>query len=338
MDDNFVSDFENMQVAFPHLEYLIIYGVDNVERIWDDQLPQDSFSKLKDVWVESCEGLLNIFSSCVLKRSQSLHALTVRDCISLKEVFDVEGMDVNVKMNAKEEGVTIIPLSVLILDSLPKVEKIWNKDSHEILSFQYLKSITIHKCESLKNLFPASLVRDLQQLEKLHVFYSSGIEEIVAKDINGVLLETTPTFVFPKLTSLKLYELFELRSLYPGAHTSQWPLLENLEVVNCHKLNVFAFESPAFEQRHHEGNLHMPIFFIHSVSFLFPNLITSSFFLIKFTSLVTFSPSYLSPLSFLILKYVLIFYALFGTRKVKRKKHREDSRKEKWKERKFGGK
>ena len=185
-----------MQVAFPHLENLHIHRVDNVKRIWDDQLSQDSFFKLKDVWVESCGELLNIFPSCVLKRSQSLHTLIVRDCISLKE--------------------------------------------------------------------------------------------IIAKEINGVLLETTPTFVFPKLTFLQLYKLPELRSLYPGAHTSQWPFLENLEVLECHKLNVFAFETPIFEQRHHEGNLHMPLFFIHHVSFLFPNLITSSCFLIKFSSLVTF--------------------------------------------------
>ena len=185
-----------MQVAFPHLENLHIHRVDNVKRIWDDQLSQDSFFKLKDVWVESCGELLNIFPSCVLKMSQSLHTLIVRDCISLKE--------------------------------------------------------------------------------------------IIAKEINGVLLETAPTFVFPKLTFLQLYKLPELRSLYPGAHTSQWPFLENLEVLECHKLNVFAFETPTFEQRHHEGNLHMPLFFIHHVSFLFPNLITSSCFLIKFSSLVTF--------------------------------------------------
>ena len=334
MDDNFISDFENMQVAFPHLEHLHIHGVDNVKKIWDDQLPQDSFSKLKVVGVESCGGLLNIFPSCVLKRSQSLHTLIVKDCISLKVVFDMEGMDVN----ANEEGVTIVPLSALALYSLPKVEKIWNKDSHGILSFQYLKSIMIHKCESVKNLLPASLVKDLQQLEKLHVS-CSGIEEIIAKDINGVLdTDTEPMFVFPKVTSLELYLLPELKSLYPGAHTSQWPLLEILNVYMCPKLTVFAFETPTFEQRHHEGNLHMPLFFIHHVSFLFPNLITSSCFLIKFASLVTFSPPYLSPLNFLILKFVLILYALFGTRKVKRNKHREDNREEKWKEIKFGGK
>ena len=248
----------------------------------------------------------------------------------------MEGMVANVNVNVKEEGVTIVPLSVLVLDSLPKVEKIWNKDPHGSLTFQTLKSIKIQECESLKNIFPASLVRDLQQLEKLHVSFS-GIEEIVAKDINGVLLETTPTFVFPKLTFLQLYKIPKLRSLYPGTHTSQWPLLEILQVLECHKLNVFAFETPTFEQIHHEGNLHMPLFLIHHVSFLFPNLITSSYFFIKFTSLVTFSPPYLSPLNFLILNFVLILYVVFGTRKVKKKKHREDNREEKcvWKERKF---
>ena len=45
--------------------------------------------------------------------------------------------------------------------------------------------------------FLASFVGDLGQLEKLHVS-SSGIEEIVAKDINGVLdTDTEPMFVFP---------------------------------------------------------------------------------------------------------------------------------------------
>ena len=71
---------------------------------------------------------------------------------------------------------------------------------------------------------------DLGQLEKLHVS-SCGIEEIVAKDITGVLLHKH--IVFPKVTSLKLYNLHQLRSLDPGAHTSQWPLLDKPIVNEC---------------------------------------------------------------------------------------------------------
>ena len=127
-------------------------------------------------------------------------------------VFDVEGIDANAN-----EGVTVTQLSQFLLTSLPKVEKIWNKDPHGILSFENLKSMTIDQCQSLKNLFPASLVGDLGQLEKLHVF-SSGIEENVAKDINRVLdTDTEPMFVFPNVTSLELYNLINSR-VYTQGH------------------------------------------------------------------------------------------------------------------------
>ncbi|XP_034707060.1 probable disease resistance protein At4g27220 [Vitis riparia] len=188
----------------------------------------------------------------VLFDERSLRLIEVVDCSLLEEVFDVEGTNVNVNV---KEGVTVTQLSHLILRSLPKVEKIWNKDPHGILNFQNLKSIFIVKCQSLKNLFPASVVKDLVQLEKLEL-RSCGIEEIVAKD-NEV--ETTAKFVFPKVTFLKLFHLHQLRSFYPGAHTSQWPLLKQLIVRACDKVNIFASETPTFQRRHHEGSFDMPI-------------------------------------------------------------------------------
>ena len=74
-----------MQVAFPCLESLQILGLVNVKKIWDNQLPQDSFSKLTNVEVTSSRKLLNIFPSCMLKRLQSLQVLKAEDCISLEE-------------------------------------------------------------------------------------------------------------------------------------------------------------------------------------------------------------------------------------------------------------
>uniref|UniRef100_F6H628 AAA+ ATPase domain-containing protein n=1 Tax=Vitis vinifera TaxID=29760 RepID=F6H628_VITVI len=169
------------RVAFPSLNSLTIWGLDNVKKIWPNQIPQDSFSKLEFVRVLSCGQLLNIFPSCMLKRLQSLERLSVRACSSLEAVFDVERTNVNVNVDRGSLG---------------------------------------------------------------------------------------NTFVFPKITSLSLLNLPQLRSFYPGAHTSQWPLLKQLRVGDCHKLNVFAFETPTFQQRHGEGNLDMPLFLLPHVSFL----------------------------------------------------------------------
>ncbi|KAL6323791.1 hypothetical protein AAG906_002259 [Vitis piasezkii] len=215
----------NETVAFPSLEFLNIVGLDNVKKIWHNQLPQDSFSKLKRVKVASCGELLNIFPSSMLKRLQSLQFLKAEDCSSLEEVFDVERTNVNVK-----EGATVTQLSQLILRSLPKVEKIWNKDPHGILNFQNLQSITIDECQSLKNLFPASLVRDLVQLQELHVL-CCGIEEIVAKD-NGV--DTAATFVFPKVAFPNLEEL----TLGQNRDTEIW--LEQFPVNSFPRLRVLS--------------------------------------------------------------------------------------------------
>ncbi|XP_059598498.1 disease resistance protein At4g27190-like [Vitis vinifera] len=263
LDTPFLVLFDE-RVAFPSLKFLIISGLDNVKKIWHNQIPQNSFSNLGKVRVASCGKLLNIFPSCMLKRLQSLRMLILHDCRSLEAVFDVEGTNVNVNV---KEGVTVTQLSKLIPRSLPKVEKIWNKDPHGILNFQNLKSIFIIKCQSLKNLFPASLVKDLVQLEELDL-HSCGIEEIVAKD-NEV--ETAAKFVFPKVTSLRLSHLHQLRSFYPGAHTSQWPLLKQLIVGACDKVDVFASETPTFQRRHHEGSFDMPIlqplFLLQQVAF-----------------------------------------------------------------------
>nr|CAN65562.1 hypothetical protein VITISV_009359 [Vitis vinifera] len=154
LDTPFPALFDE-RVAFPSLVGLEIWGLDNVEKIWPNQIPQDSFSKLEVV--------------------RSLDDLSVHDCSSLEAVFDVEGTNVNVNVN-----------------------------------------------------------------------------------------------VFPKVTSLILCDLPQLRSIYPGAHTSQWLLLKQLIVLKCHKLNVYTFKTPAFQQRHREGNLDMPLFSLPHVAF--PNL------------------------------------------------------------------
>ncbi|KAJ9682453.1 hypothetical protein PVL29_018383 [Vitis rotundifolia] len=179
LDTPFAVLFDE-RVAFPSLEFLRISGLDNVKKIWHNQIPQGSFSKVKMVKVESCGELLNIFPSCMLKRLQSLETLFVCYCSSLEAVFDMEETNVNVNVDRS----------------------------------------------SLGNMF-----------------------------------------VFPKVTHLVLVGLHQLRSFYPGAHTSQWPLLEKLTVYDCHKLKVFAFETPTFQQRHREGNLDMPLFLLPHVAF-----------------------------------------------------------------------
>ncbi|XP_065631972.1 probable disease resistance protein At4g27220 isoform X2 [Quercus suber] len=121
------------EVAFPNLEDLKISYVDDLKIIWHNQFSPYSSCKLKTMEVEFCENLMNIFQSDMLTRFQSLETLTITDCGSLQEVFQLQ------EKNAKEtHDVTVIPLKELRLDRVPKLKSVWNKDPQGIFNFPNL--------------------------------------------------------------------------------------------------------------------------------------------------------------------------------------------------------
>ncbi|XP_075658724.1 uncharacterized protein LOC142628530 [Castanea sativa] len=121
------------EVAFPSLEYLEISYVDDLKIIWDNQIPPYSLCKLQAMKVEFCENLMNIFQSDMLTRFRSLENLTITDCGSLQEVFQLQEQD------AKEtHDATVIPLKELRLDRVPKLKYVWNKDPQGIFNFPNL--------------------------------------------------------------------------------------------------------------------------------------------------------------------------------------------------------
>ncbi|XP_075658227.1 putative disease resistance protein At4g27220 isoform X2 [Castanea sativa] len=121
------------EVAFPNLEDLEISYVDDLKIIWDNQVPPYSFCKLQTMKVEFCENLMNIFQSDVLTRFRSLENVTITDCGSLQEVFQLQEQD------AKEtHDATVIPLKELRLDRVPKLKYVWNKDPQGIFNFPNL--------------------------------------------------------------------------------------------------------------------------------------------------------------------------------------------------------
>ncbi|KAF2294471.1 hypothetical protein GH714_011694 [Hevea brasiliensis] len=209
-------------VTFSNLEKLSLYEIYEMKSIWHTQLAANSFCKLKSLGIYDCSKLMTVFPSNVLERFQRLEELNVRNCNSLQEIYQLEGFNVR------------------------------RKDPQGVFTFQNLKSVEVSNCDVLKNLFPASVAEGLLQLEKLSII-ECGVEEIVAKPED---VEPAPyyCFKFPQLTSLKLIELSELRSFYPGTHISEWQKLKCLEVRNCRKVRKFGLE-----EVHEEGQHSIPI-------------------------------------------------------------------------------
>ncbi|EOY10238.1 NB-ARC domain-containing disease resistance protein, putative [Theobroma cacao] len=242
----------NEQVAFPNLEKVTISHLRNVKRLWFNQLHADSFYKMKELKVEYCDELLNIFPSFVLGAFQRLEILRVTDCGSLEEVFEhqVHGLEI------KDTCDVALQLKEMYLFRLPKLKHVWNKDPQGNISFQALRVVDVWKCWSLKSLFPFSIAKGLPQLESLEIT-SSGVEEIVSKNEG---LEQEIRFEFNQLSFLSLWNLTNLKCFYSGRHTTVWPALKNLKTHRCGKIKILG---------QLESHIQQPLFHIEKVQSLY---------------------------------------------------------------------
>lgn len=217
-----------MQNVFPSLESLVISRMDALETLWDNEATLGSFSKLKKVDIRHCKKLVTVFPNYMLNRLTNLERLNVIDCSSLAEIFQVKVPII--KGNQVSPIAAIHHLKELKLLRLPKLKHIWSSDPHRFLSYPHLQLVhTIH-CQSLLNLFPVSIAKDLIQLEDLKIQFC-GVEEIVAKRDEDE--DEDASFVLSGLTSLSLWNLFEFKRFYPGKYTLDCPSLKLLDVRHC---------------------------------------------------------------------------------------------------------
>ncbi|KAL3750222.1 hypothetical protein ACJRO7_011243 [Eucalyptus globulus] len=222
------------KVDFPALESMKILHMDNMEKIWLDDLDSNAFGKLKTLVVEHCEKLLSIFSSYnMLTRFQNLEKITVTDCGSLEVAFQVQEFEFSEACSTNS-----FQLGEIVLTQLPKMKHVWNGLSQGGLTFGRLQRMEVVNCESLKSLFPSLVAKNMTQFKELLVM-DCGVEEIIVEK-DGVGMSASDLF-FPQLTDLRLLELPKLGSFYRNSHTSAWPLLKQLRVRHCGKMRSFLF-------------------------------------------------------------------------------------------------
>ncbi|XP_054778433.1 probable disease resistance protein At4g27220 [Prosopis cineraria] len=198
----------------------------------DDRFSYNLFSNLKKLVVDGC-GSVILVPFQVLRSLHSLEELTVNKCEELEVVFDLEDLN-----DCKERQLSsvVLPLKKLSLWSLPKLKNVWSNHHHENVWFQCLTQIHVSLCDSLTSVFPASIAKGmLHCLEQLEVRNCADMEVIVAKDQFLESLEAS--FACPRLTSLELFGLPNLRNFYAQRHKLEWRHLDG-----CGETEIFEKE------------------------------------------------------------------------------------------------
>nr|XP_008382282.2 probable disease resistance protein At4g27220 [Malus domestica] len=216
------------KVEFPSLEILWIQDLPKLKTIFHNQLHSDSFGKLRIMDVSRCHNLINIFGPSIMGRLNALESLYIKQCQSLQVVYD-------------------------------------SSSTTQLNGFDCpnLNLVEISSCESLKNLFPVSVAKNLKQLRKFKVENCGLMEEIVTMEEGPK--RTHEEFRFPKVEIVIFENLPRLRSFYHGLHVSNWPLLNELNFEQCSSVEIFASEFSTYQDKldlSHPRPMKQPFFLI----------------------------------------------------------------------------
>ncbi|KAH1149740.1 hypothetical protein GYH30_043991 [Glycine max] len=221
--------------VFPKLEEIHLSKMNMLTDIWHAEvMSADSFSSLISVHIYGCKKIDKIFPSHMEGWFASLNSLKVYDCESVEVIFEIKDsqqVDVSSAIDTN--------LQLIEVWSLPNLKLVWSTDPGGILNFKRLRSIQVDNCDKLRNVFPASVAKDVRKLESMSVMSCEGMLEIVEDESET----NNETLMFPELTNMKLYSLSNLKRFYKGKHFIECPRLKKLTMGRCEKLKTFPIET-----------------------------------------------------------------------------------------------
>ncbi|XP_027155666.1 disease resistance protein At4g27190-like [Coffea eugenioides] len=257
-DDKAVAFFD--QVSLPRLEVLSIIGPgDGSKQLIGGKMPSGPLDNLKSVNLWECRSIRCIAKGDTVALLQNLQALDMWICTGMESFFNFEGL--KVPNTPSEKALEILPkLESLYLRDCRRLTHIWRNFPKGVRVFQNLRSLTVSICPLNYLFHPPSVATMLISLEGLEVDRCSEMCEVIGKEDEEISQEdnaqqhdvgkhreialgrTSKEFVFPKLSSLELKALENLRS-FGGSHREDYefkfPLLTELIIVSCPKLKKF---------------------------------------------------------------------------------------------------
>ncbi|KAJ7954371.1 Disease resistance protein, partial [Quillaja saponaria] len=204
-------------VLFPNLERLNLSSMKRT--IWDHQISPNFFPKLKSLEVTNCQKLVTIFPSDLVSNFQNLETLKVKKCISVEKIFGFRQL---------HDGKTLA-------GGIP---------------FQNIRTLEIDSCDGLIDLVTFSTVKStLVQLQKLSITNCEMIEVIISSSDQGQNVEDDE-IAFPRLNSLELFNLPNLKSFCSQKSILQFSSLKEVIVSVCPKMEMFSpcvVDAPLFK-------------------------------------------------------------------------------------------
>ncbi|KAI6678539.1 hypothetical protein NL676_039335 [Syzygium grande] len=200
--------FEEMGM-FAGVKKMLLSELPDLIGKWHSELnPGKSSWQLESLVVDKCPSFIKAIPSKLMLVLDNLCTLQVRDCESLEEILDLEGLEA-------VESTRVLPrLQELNLVNLPKLRRLWNKDLQESLRFDSLGVLILYNCSNLGHAFTPSMARCLAHLRRIEIKECGQMEGVIIDEEGQG--STVEKITFPHLNVLNLLFLPNLTSFLLG--------------------------------------------------------------------------------------------------------------------------
>ncbi|MED6133980.1 hypothetical protein PIB30_033207 [Stylosanthes scabra] len=221
---------------FPELEEIQLLNMEILKDIWphEYEVSADSFPSLISIHINRCNKLEIIFPNHTKCWYLHLKSLKVYCCESVEFIFEIIG-------SPQQNDTKSALLELIDLYNLSYLKQVWSVDPKRVLNFTNLQNIKIYSCNTMCNLLPASIAKDLGKLEIFSIQSCRNLEEIIGCE--GVSETSSEVFKFPEVVSMSFWELPSIRCFYKGRHIVECPKLKQLTMNECPNMKIFKIES-----------------------------------------------------------------------------------------------
>ncbi|XP_050237707.1 uncharacterized protein LOC126687246 isoform X2 [Mercurialis annua] len=198
----------NATISYLFVERLLPQGVEKRIKVsefpalkehWHDKHLWRRFLDVESLTVDGCASLAKALSANLLHSLNKLTTLEVRECGSIEEVFDLEGMSI--------VRAGLLPrLRELRLSDLPMLRSLWNEDPTKILNLRNLTVIKVENCNSLKYAFTQTVSLFLVKLQEVHLKSCLMMEGIIEMEEQVV-----SEIICPSLTKISIHDCPNLK-------------------------------------------------------------------------------------------------------------------------------
>ncbi|KAL1080481.1 hypothetical protein V6Z11_D10G299300 [Gossypium hirsutum] len=257
----------SMLLSLKQLERINVQECDTMEQVIREDEEEATtheftFPKLSSVEIKACSNLTNFYLGSRALEFPKLSGIRIVRCPKMtafsssisresEKVIGEQGVGDNTTTLFCDK-VVIPNLEYLTLSSI-NIHEIWHHPSSSSL-----KHLQVEGCHNLKYLFPSFLLKDLvmlqrleikdcnvmeqvvfPRLEKLRIQNCDSLEEII--ELQGLIANESQSTSATRSTMAETVttKLPRLKSFFSRMHTSQWPSLKQMDVIECPKAQIF---------------------------------------------------------------------------------------------------